>query len=151
MLFISTKFVDYFLKPFSFLHLFQNKKTKMFANNCLPRLNLFCWIEHIAKIVVQFSWREQSKQVKIPLIISLFEPHDPVRPISRSVVLVHNCALISFWFHWQKCLSRKYHKSFSNQSFSPHHHLQSCSEVCLEEPRFQLGCSFILNKTFRIL
>jgi len=122
----------------------------MAANNFLARLNLLSWIEHITEVVVQLSWWRQSERVKIPLFITTFEPCDPVCPISRSVVLVHNCALISFWFPWQS-VSRKHHESFSNQSFSPQLRFQSCSEVCLEEPRFQLGCSFILNKTFQFL
>jgi len=151
MFIISPKFVDYFLQPFSFLHLFQNRKTKMSAKKRLPRLNLLSWIEHIAKIVVHFSWPGQSKRVKIPLIISSFEPCDPVHPISRSVVLVHNCALISFWFLWQSVTQENTTKVFQTNLFHPHLRFQSCSEVCLEEPRFQLGCSFILNKTFRFL
>jgi len=51
----------------------------------------------------------------------------------------------------EKCLSGKHHESFSNQSFSPHFRFQSYSKVCLAKARFQLGCSFILNKTFRFL
>jgi len=117
---ISPKFVDYFLQPFPFLHFFQNKKTKMSAKKFSPRSNLLSWIEHIAKIVVQLSWWRQPERVKIPHIISSFEPRDPVRPISISVILVHNCALISIWFLWQSVSQEKDHESFSNQSFSPH-------------------------------
>jgi len=87
MFIISPEFVDYFLQPFSFLHLFQNKKTKMATKNFLPRLNLLSGIEDITiKVVVQLSWWGQSERVKIPLFITTFEPRDPVRPISRSVV-----------------------------------------------------------------
>ena len=86
MFIILPKIINYFLQPFSFLHLFQNKKTKMATNNFFPWLNLLSWIEDIAEIVVQLSWWGQSEWVKVKFIVSTFEPYDPVRPISISVV-----------------------------------------------------------------
>jgi len=66
---ISPKIIYYFLQPFSFLHLFQNKKTKMVTKNFLPRLKLLRWIEHITvEKVVSFSWWGQSERVKIKFI-----------------------------------------------------------------------------------
>ena len=124
----------------------------MATNNCLPRLNLLTWLEHITEIIVQLSWWRQSEWVKIKFIVSTFEPRDPVRPISRSVVQVHNCALILFLFLWQSVSQENTAKvCFSNKYLSQHLRFQSCSKVCLEEQFFLLGCSFILNKTFRFI
>jgi len=111
--------VNYVLKTSAILHLLQNVKTKMTTKYLLLRLYLLSWIENVTiKVLVQLSWWGQSERVKIPLIISTFEPRNPVCPVSRRIIKVHNCAFMSFWFLWQSVSQENTSKVFEINFFN---------------------------------
>jgi len=146
---ISPKIIYYFLQPFSFLHLFQNKKTKMVTKNFLPRLKLLRWIEHITvEKVVSFSWWGQSERVKIKFIF----PHlnhatqcVPLPEASSKFKIAHSFLLGRVG----KVSLKKTPRKFFKPIFLPHLQFQSCSEACLVKQYFQLGYPFILNDGFQ--
>ena len=107
----------YFLEMFSVLQLLWKVQAKMPAENLLPWLNLFSWIEHITmQIIVQLVLETRSYQNTV--CRCLFKTANPVHPANWRIVQVHDSTFIFMGFVGKVSLKKKPRKCLKTIFFT---------------------------------